>query len=498
MGDRLKTTRNCLDPWEYIEFRPGRTISPCCAQHAFCEPIRTDLYQFRNNEAFRMLRQSLLEGELGLKCRTCSHREMVTVDAFRERLKSAHPELSDPLAPAERIQMVRIDMTERCNLRCTYCVASQPDYRGIVVDKRDGVEGGRQMDEKELDRIIREIRRYPYPIAEIAVNGHGETTCYPGWHQVCNRLLEDGHRLTITSNFAKALDRNEISTLSRFKAITISIDTAEPELLKAIRRKVDLGIILSNLFRIRARALADGQTMPRIAFHAGIYDRNLPTLIDFAWFSVACRVDSVIFWKMAKYPDIPNAQNVYPLYCMNRDAFIESHSIISEICRILSENGVEVVLPSDFEEDLNRRYSKRVTLTINHARAVNDFLTVSLAINAAVPDKKQTVHLYVAFAGEHPLRLLDDQGIIHEWDIEISAPIYRVISRVDQYVELKILIKDLDEDDDVYIGCGEDISEVISEAAYVRVPFDGECSGSETHDEPERPVGYPAGKSSSL
>lgn len=475
MGDRQKTTRNCLDPWEYVEFRPGWTISPCCAQHAFCEPIQTDLYQFRNNAAFRMLRQSLLEGELGLKCRTCSHREMVTVDAFRERLKAAHPELSDPLAPAERIQMIRIDMTERCNLRCTYCAASQPDYRGIVVDKGDGVEGGRRMDEEELDRIIREIRRYPYPIAEIAVNGHGETTCYPGWHEVCNRLLEDGHHLTITSNFAKVFDRDEISTLARFKAITISIDTSDPELLEAIRRKVDLGTILSNLFRIRTRALADGQTTPRIAFHAGIYDRNLPTLIHFAWFSVACQVDAVIFWKLAKYPDVPKAQNVYPIHFLDRKAFAEALATIDKTRRILMENGIDAVFPPDFENDLRQSVEKRVLLNLRHAQRFGDDLTVSASIQVATPDPARTIYLYVALGGDNPIRLLDDRGRFHEWAGDVIAPAHRAIRRVDQEIEFSVPIKGVDDASDLIVGCGEDIADVISEAAYVRVPYPPEA-----------------------
>lgn len=496
MGDRLKTTRNCLDPWEYIEFRPGGSVSPCCFEHAFTEQMTTDLYQLRNSDSFRTLRENLIKGNLGFQCRICPIRGMVTVEAFRERLESIQAEIGDPLAPAQQLKVVRLDVTERCNLRCVYCAASQPHYRGAVSYPQEGAPGGREMDEVEVYRIIDMIHRYPYPISEIAINGHGETTCYSGWNHICDRLLDDGYRLTITSNFARILDENEIDTLSRFGAIAISIDTCEPELLKKIRRSVNINNILTNLFRIRLKSLSEGRLAPHISFLTGIYDRNISTLTDFARFAVTCQVNAVVFWKLQKLPDIEAVDNVYPIYCMNRDAFIESLSTISETCRILSENGIEVVLPSDFEEDLNRRYSKRVTLTIHHARAVNDWLMVSLSMNAAVSDTNQTVRLYVAFGGEHQLRLLDDQGHIYEWNREISAPIYRVISRVDQYVELKILIKDLDEDDDVYIGCGEDISEVISEAAYVRVPFDGECSGSETHDEPERPVGYPAGKSS--
>ena len=125
-----------------------------------------------------------------------------------------------------RTRVVHIEFTSRCNLRCVYCAASQPTYKGI------------DLDVKTIDSAIEALKKREIKV--LSVNGHGETTLYKNWHLYCNKMLDAGIQLHIISNFAKEFSQDEIQTLSRFKSIEISCDTNDPELLKKLRRGIDL------------------------------------------------------------------------------------------------------------------------------------------------------------------------------------------------------------------------------------------------------------------
>ena len=59
-------TRDCLDPWRYLEISADGDLRPCCN----FQPLARldDGGSARENDAFQALRQSLLSGELQPAC----------------------------------------------------------------------------------------------------------------------------------------------------------------------------------------------------------------------------------------------------------------------------------------------------------------------------------------------------------------------------------------------------------------------------------------------
>lgn len=140
----------------------------------------------------------------------------------------------------DHVECVLFALTSNCNLRCTYCAVSQPFYVG------------RDFDLTKLDQLSLEMAEIGVDLVQIS--GHGETTILPDWAKYCTHFLDRGIEVCITSNFSNVFDDEEVDALARMQFINISIDTADRELLKRLRRKVDIKTILYNMQNVRLRA----------------------------------------------------------------------------------------------------------------------------------------------------------------------------------------------------------------------------------------------------
>src|SRR6185369_6264355 len=236
-GDE-KLTRDCLDPWNYLEVSAEGMVKPCC----ILPPLENILQAppDRNSNRFRELRKSLLSGELTSSCKTCHIRDMVPARALRQKVQAitrkngADPDLC---GPAE-VQSIRIDITQDCNLRCVYCAVSQPNYAGV------------HMSQEVFDKVFTMIPTGRDSV-RIDLNGHGETTFHPHWVDYVTRVQKTGAATTLLSNFAKPFSEAEISAFAHVGFIQISLDTVDDSMLRDIRRKVSLETIVGNIKKIK-------------------------------------------------------------------------------------------------------------------------------------------------------------------------------------------------------------------------------------------------------
>src|SRR5438094_849391 len=129
---------------------------------------------------------------------------------------------------------VRLSLTTRCNLRCVYCAVSQSTYQGTDMTT--------DMAHQATAAILSIAR--DHRLRAVHVNGHGETTFVQGWVDVCRPLLDENLPLMIITNLAKVFSTEELELLGQMDSIAVSVDTADPELLRRLRRKVDLNRII--------------------------------------------------------------------------------------------------------------------------------------------------------------------------------------------------------------------------------------------------------------
>lgn len=240
-----------------------------------------------------------------------------------------------------RLQHASVEFTSRCNLRCVYCAVSQPDYVG------------QDLELATCQEVLRSLKGLGLP--SLALNGHGESLMRGDWAQFAELALREGFRTQITTNLSRHLEDEELTVLSRFRVIRVSLDTSDPGLLRRIRRKVDLGVILSNIFRIRARARTLEIEAPAFSASCGVFGQNGRSLPELAQLLVECGFRTVNFWNFVPYERLSDAENAVPLSELPVE---EAEVVLSALRRageILTSNGVEVTIAGDLAQASTKR-----------------------------------------------------------------------------------------------------------------------------------------------
>jgi len=160
---------------------------------------------------------------------------------------------------------VLIEYTTNCNLRCSYCSVSQPDWPGMDLDQN--------LADEITQAVIKRSPQYA------VIHGHGETTIVKGWERHAKAFFDAGISVNICSNLAKTYTDEEITTLSRLRRLTVSIDTIDPELFRKLRRGGNVEKVLSNLSRIQTEARGRGKEIS-VGFSIVCSDKSVWGLYD--------------------------------------------------------------------------------------------------------------------------------------------------------------------------------------------------------------------------
>ena len=154
--------------------------------------------------------------------------------------------------------------TANCNLRCVYCP--------IQSDKADFPDYPRQRMAPEVIDHVRLLFARDRP-QSINLCGNGETTMLEDWTTICEPFLSFDN-VGIISNLAKVLSWEEATFLARFGTISTSIDTADAELLREIRKPVELRNIVYNINLVRTAAVVQGYPPPLIEVNCTVTTKS--------------------------------------------------------------------------------------------------------------------------------------------------------------------------------------------------------------------------------
>jgi hypothetical protein len=332
--ESARLTRDCLDPWRYLEISAAGDIRPCCNSSALAT-LGGDgqIAAIRDNDGFRALRASLLSGDLQPACARCHIRKTVPTDALKRRLAKQPSAHADPYAPM-RITELRIDINEKCNLRCDYCAVSSPDYRGVAMDTGLFAKVAQIVDEADRDTVIN-------------VNGHGETTYHPHWMEMCQTILDAGYRPQIISNLAKSYSDEEIALLARFHSIEVSLDSDDETLMKTIRKAVRPSHVFETIQHIRdTAARLKIRPAPQISLSVGIYAPAIWTLDSFIDRIVALGIRKLTFWNLV---EMPHQTLVTPLRALDSADRSRARNILSAVRRKLEDADIDYIFAGDFD-----------------------------------------------------------------------------------------------------------------------------------------------------
>ncbi len=232
----------------------------------------------------------------------------------------------DPCATANT-ETVILELTSKCNLRCTYCSVSQADYVGK--DMSDVQE------ELFFQGLLERRPRL------LVLNGHGETTMIPGWERRVRRYI-DHFPVSMTSNFSRIFAPDELEVLSRFQSLNISLDTHDATLLALVRRRVKLENILTNLRNVRSTSAQLDRVSPKIHIFCTVYDRNVFDLDKFAEFLLPLGVTAVHWGNLMRHPDVDDGVNVNVLPSLPLEDQRRAYQTLARASEILRSAGVMV------------------------------------------------------------------------------------------------------------------------------------------------------------
>ncbi|MBI2215018.1 MAG: radical SAM protein [Acidobacteria bacterium] len=224
---------------------------------------------------------------------------------------SLEPDLEEMLLMAPTTAMVYLELTSRCNLRCVYCPVSQPGYVGADLVLAN------------FDRFVEVMHARRVQI--VVMNGHGESSIVKDWDAIADRLADEGFRLHITTNLAKRLTASEVSALSRFDMILVSVDTVDASLLAELRRGANLDTILRNLEAVIGHA-ARRHRDPEIAVSCVVSDRSALGIAALVDTLLAVGVRKFRFGDLVEYPAVDGAMTVRHVSTLSADELADARA----------------------------------------------------------------------------------------------------------------------------------------------------------------------------
>jgi radical SAM protein with 4Fe4S-binding SPASM domain len=231
------------------------------------------------------------------------------------------------------VHTAALEVTSKCNLKCTYCAVSQADYKGL------------DMPQSMLNSVLDELRTRK--VEQVCINGHGETTARRGW-EVPFVPLVDEFKISLISNLARRLKAQEAHFLSTIDSLNVSLDTVDADLLRKVRRGLEFDVLVANLHLVRSEADRESRIGPKLILFAGVYDLSVFGLEDLAKFAVEHHFSHVVFWSVVKHPDVPNAVNVNTLLSLDDGQKEGSLAAINSATLVLERSGVTYEFVGDF------------------------------------------------------------------------------------------------------------------------------------------------------
>jgi cyclic pyranopterin phosphate synthase len=169
-----------------------------------------------------------------------------------------------------RIDYLRISVTDRCDLRCRYCMAEKMQFlprREVLTLEETAIIADRF--------IARGVRRIRLTGGEPLVRRD-----LPDLARRIGRHLKDGtlDELTLTTNGSRLAQYAEELADAGIRRINVSLDTLDPEAYAFITRGGDIGKTLDGIAAARAAGIAVKINMVALR---GLNDMALPDML--AW-----------------------------------------------------------------------------------------------------------------------------------------------------------------------------------------------------------------------
>jgi MoaA/NifB/PqqE/SkfB family radical SAM enzyme len=229
-----------------------------------------------------------------------------------------------------RPQVLIIEVTSKCNLRCAYCPKSDADYDAQPYVNRD-------LSDAALRRLYEDAKALG--IAQITISGVGETAMFSGWHERLADFLDDRSlKVYMVSNMVRVLDDADLNALCKLHHLQVSFDSADPTMVRKLRSNASLRSIIFNIVRLRAKKDQLGYG-PTIIVNCTTCRENIGELAGLARL---CRVLGIDRLNISAMISFSRANPFGALDEMTDDERRKLAVQLAEVERILAGSGTAV------------------------------------------------------------------------------------------------------------------------------------------------------------
>jgi cyclic pyranopterin phosphate synthase len=187
-------------------------------------------------------------------------------------LRGERPVLLDRLD--RQVRYLRVSLTDRCNMRCTYCMPA------------DGIEHVDRREVLSLEEVVRMVRAFAaWGVERVRLTG-GEPTLRRNLAWLVEQLAQiqrpDGGRLEVvlTTNGELLASLAPSLAAAGLSAVTVSLDSLDAARFAAITRRDRLAEVIAGIDAVRALGLP--LKLNTVAVR-GFNDDELSELCRFAW-----------------------------------------------------------------------------------------------------------------------------------------------------------------------------------------------------------------------
>lgn len=216
------------------------------------------------------------------------------------------------------LRNLRLSVTDRCNLRCSYCM---PEAEYVWLPKPNVLS---------FEEIVRAVAVFTsLGVDELRLTG-GEPLLRSELPVLVRMLAANGalQDLAMTTNGVLLAEHAAALRAAGLQRLTVSLDTLDAGTFRMLARRDDLQRVLAGLEAARTAGFDDVKIDTVVI--AGVNDGELPRLLDFAR-GIGAEI------RFIEYMDVGGATNWSPQHVVSRARMLErlraSHGAIRELPR---------------------------------------------------------------------------------------------------------------------------------------------------------------------
>lgn len=170
-----------------------------------------------------------------------------------------------------QLRYLRMSVTDRCDLRCQYCMPA------------DGVPASEREDVLTFEEIVRVVRVFArLGVKTVRLTG-GEPLVRKYVAELVGRIRDEAgiQDIAMTTNATALKKVAKDLVQSGLTRINVSLDSVDPETFKRMTRGGDLSRVLAGIAAIQDAGIAEVKTNSVVV--RGHNDRQVGEIVDWAW-----------------------------------------------------------------------------------------------------------------------------------------------------------------------------------------------------------------------